>query len=116
VRAIPAADLPLRPRARRRPQEPPAIAQGKAELFEIALAEFRQDIHADVVRFERVRVLLEIVPAQPIANFAHAVKFLGRAGAPAPRNTSEETDRLARREPRLASFAGHSRNVPRSGQ
>ena len=54
---------------------------------------------------ERVRVLLEIVPAQPLAKFAHAVKFLGRAGAPAPRNTSEGAHRLARREPRLASFA-----------
>jgi hypothetical protein len=46
-------------------QEPPAIAQGKAELFEIALAEFRQDIHADVVRFERVGVVLEIVACRP---------------------------------------------------
>ena len=97
-------------------QEPPAIAQGKAELFEIALAEFRQDIHADVVRCERVRVLLEIVPAQPLAKFAHAMKFLGRAGAPAARNTSAGAHRLARGEPRLACLLRHSRNVPRSGQ
>ncbi len=42
-------------------QQPAAIAQRHAELFEIALVQFRQDIEVDVVRFERVGILLEIV-------------------------------------------------------
>src|SRR4029077_6502628 len=64
--------------------------------------EFRQDIHADVVRLERVRVLLEIVPAQHLDTLSDAVKSRGRAGAPAARNTSAGAHRLARSEPRLA--------------
>ena len=60
-------------------QQPPAIAQRHAELFEIALAQFRQDIEVDIVRLERVGILFELVPAQPVAKIAHAMSSHRRA-------------------------------------
>jgi len=79
-----AADLrfgaPVRLRAcaafRNRFQHPPPVAERYTKLFEIALRQLRQYVDIDVIRFEHVRVLLEIVPAEPIANSAHTVKLL----------------------------------------
>jgi hypothetical protein len=69
-------------------QQPPAIAQGKAELLEVVLVEVWEDIDADIVCFERIGILLQIVPAQLIANFAHAAEFLACPASHPPQKHS----------------------------
>jgi hypothetical protein len=41
--------------------ERPAIPQGQAELFEILLAQLRQDVEVDIVRLECAGILLKPV-------------------------------------------------------
>jgi hypothetical protein len=55
-------------------QQPAPVSQRQTEMLEIALTQFRQDIEIDVVRLERIGILFEFVPAQPIANIAHALR------------------------------------------
>jgi hypothetical protein len=54
-------------------QQPTAIAERQAELLEIAVAQFQQDIEIDIVGLECIGILLKIVPAQPAAKIAHTV-------------------------------------------
>ena len=48
----------------------------------------------EIVRFERIGILLEIIPAQPFADFAHAEKFRARpAVAPILRSIADQVNR-----------------------
>jgi hypothetical protein len=52
-------------------QHPQAIAEGDSELLQVLLGEVGQDIEADIVFGENVRVLTETMLLQPLCQFAH---------------------------------------------